>query len=248
MFAHTRGPLPAGVLHLPRLRVALAVAIRLGRVVVVARLGFPRTHHLRVEGPVGNVDALDGIDERARLQAARREPLALVPTADLLAHRRFGEAERQQALGPDRRLDLLVIDQRRRAAELAALPDAIGVEHRHRLAALALDGALLRHPAALIVGHLAQRAHEIQLLDLPGLGDLVGGLGAAERAHEFLLTRVPLRLRAARRTGILVKSLYDHVGFGNLGIWRCGNLRDSGFHISTFTNFQITWQSIRRVR
>src|SRR4029077_4675540 len=103
---------------------------------------------LRVEGPVGNVDALDGVHERARFQAAGGEPLALVPAADLLAHRRLRDAERQEALRPDRRLDLRVGHELRRSAELAALADARGIEDRHRLAAAALHGAPLGLPAA----------------------------------------------------------------------------------------------------
>jgi hypothetical protein len=89
-----------------------------------AQVVCPWDADLRGERPVGNVDALPGVHERARLQAARRQPLALVPAADLLAHRRLGDAERQQALRPARRLDLFVVHELRRSAELAALPDA----------------------------------------------------------------------------------------------------------------------------
>jgi hypothetical protein len=46
------------------------------------------------------------------------------------------------------------------------LPDAFRIEDRHRLAALTLDGALLRHPAAVFVWGVAKRRGEIQLPDL----------------------------------------------------------------------------------
>ena len=203
--------LPPDVLHLPRLRLSLVVAIGFGRVVVVARLGLPRAHDLRVERPVRNVDALDGVDQRAGLQTSRRQPLALVPAADLLADGGLGDLERQQALRPDRRLDLLVVDELRRSAELAALPDALRIEDRDRLAAPALHRAPLGLPAAQIVRHLAQRAHQVQLQDLSGRADVVGGLGAAERAHELLLAGIPLGLCPARRARVLLERDGSHL-------------------------------------
>src|SRR6185436_15917185 len=136
---------------------------------------------------------------------AGREPLALVPAADLLAHRGVGDAEWQQALRPDRRLDLFVGNQLRRSAELAALADASGIEDRHRLAAPALHGAALGLPAAVLLGDLAQRADEIELFDPPARRHLVGGFGAAERAHQLLLARVPFGLRAAGRAGMFLE-------------------------------------------
>ena len=201
-----RGRLPAHVPDLTRLR-APAFPIGLGRVVVVARLGVPWAHDLRVERPVRNVDAVHAVDERAALQLAGREPLARVPPPDLLADARVRHDERQQALRPDGRLDFLIVDERRRAAEVAVLADALGVEDRDGLAALALDGALLGLPAAVLVGNLAQRLGEIELFDHAGRGvDGERRRRAAERADEQLLCRVPLRLRAARRARILVES------------------------------------------
>ena len=54
----------------------VVVAVLLGDVVVVPGLRRPRAAHLRVERPVGDVEALDRVDERALLQRAGREPLA----------------------------------------------------------------------------------------------------------------------------------------------------------------------------
>src|SRR4029079_7286592 len=141
----------------------------------------------------------------AALRAARGEPLAVVPAADLLAHRGVGDAERQQALRADRRLDLFVGDELRRPAELAALADASGIEDRHRLAAAALHGAALGLPAAVLLGDLAQRADEIEFFDRAARCHLVRGFGAAERAHQLLLARVPFGLRAAGRAGMFLE-------------------------------------------
>ena len=135
------GGLPPHVAHLPRLLAALAVAIALGRVVVEPRLGPPRAVHARIEGPVGDVEAIHRVHERAALQRARRKPLARIPAADVLADLALGDLEREQALGTDRCLDLLVVHQGRRPAELAVLADARRLEDAHRLAAAALHGA-----------------------------------------------------------------------------------------------------------
>ena len=137
------------------------------------------------------------------LRAFGASHLLLYQLADLLADGRFRDLERQQALRPDGRLDLVVGDQRRRSAEVAALRDALRIEHRDRLAALALHAAALGLPAAVGVGDLAERANEIELLDRAGLRDLVRRFGAAERADQLLLARVPLGLRAAGRAGVL---------------------------------------------
>src|SRR5262249_59557522 len=184
---------------------AVAVRVGFGRVVVVPRFGFPRADDLRVERPVRNVNPLDRIDERSHLQRARGQPLALVPAVDLIADVVLSDLERQQALRTDRCLDFLVIDELWRAAELAALPDAVGIEHRDGLAALTLYRPLLGLPPALFVGNLAQRLDEIEFLDFARRRDLVRRFRPAERAHEFLLARIPLGLRAAGRTRMLVE-------------------------------------------
>ncbi len=126
--------------------------------------------------------------------AARRQPSGashlLATSARMsVAHAVAVDLERQHALRADRRLDLLVGDERRRAAELAVLPHARGLEHHHRVAALALHAAALGLPAALVVGQLAQRRDEVELPPtLPVVAiEPVRRLGAAERAHELLL-------------------------------------------------------------
>ena len=148
---------------------------------------------------------MNRIDERPAFQLARREPLARVPAADALANLTLRDLEREQALGPDRSLDFLVVDERGRSAEAAVLADAPGLEHAHGLAAAALHGARAWPPLPQTFGHLAQRPHQVDLLDCTGRRvRLVRRLGAAERAHEALPCRVPLRLRTAGGAGMLL--------------------------------------------
>ena len=213
--AHLSGRrLPADVAHLPRLPAPLIVAVCLGRVVVMAGFGPPRTDDMRVEGPVGNVDAVHAIDERPPPERVRRQPLRAVPPADLLAHLDVGDLERQQALRPDRRLDLIVGHQRRRAAEVAVLPDALGIEDRHCLAALTLHRPLLHHPAAVFIRDVAKRRREIELPDLTGRVDGERGDGPAESTDQRLSGRIPFGLRAAGGTGIFMESGdVGHSGF-----------------------------------
>src|SRR4029079_16888116 len=103
-------------------------------------------------------------------------------------------------------LDFSVSDEGGGAAEAAVLPDALGIEHRDRLAALALDGPLLGEPASRLVRQLPQRLGEIVLDECAG-----GRIDderrdrAAEGAHERLLRRVPLGLGAAGRAGMLLE-------------------------------------------
>ena len=78
------------------------------------------------------------------------------------------DPEGQHALRADRRLDRLVVHQRRGAAELAVLADARRLEHHHRAAAGALDAAAFGVPAALVFRQLAQRRGEVQLLHQAG--------------------------------------------------------------------------------
>jgi hypothetical protein len=198
------GRLPADVAHLPGFSAAV-LADGLGGVVVVSGLGLPGADRVRIEGPVRDVEAVDAIDQRASLEGVRRQPLAGVPLANLLADLFLADLERQQALRPDRCLDLLVVDECGRTAELAVLADAFRIEHRNGLAALALDGPLLRHPAAVFVRQLAQRFREVELLDSARRRvDAERRRGPAERAHEKLLGRVPLGLGSARGARILL--------------------------------------------
>src|SRR4051812_33026935 len=121
---------PTDVANLTGLRASLVVAVRFGRVVIVARFRFPRTHGLRIEGPVRNVNAANAIDECPALQLPWGQPLARVPSPNLLPDLTLADLEREQTLRADRRLDLGVIDQRRGSAESAVLADPLGIEHR----------------------------------------------------------------------------------------------------------------------
>ena len=107
-----RRRLPPDVLDLACLRSPAAVAISLSRVVIVARLRAPGTCRLRVEGPVRQIDAVNGVHERTPCQRVRREPLARVPPANLVANLRLRDLERQDALRCDRILRLGVVHER----------------------------------------------------------------------------------------------------------------------------------------
>ena len=196
------GWLPAHLALLPALRTSLVVTVRFGRVVVVPRLRLPRADDVCVEGPVRDIDAVDAVDERAPLQVVRRQPLRPEPSPDLLAHFPLVHLEGKHSLGADRRADFRVVEQRRRAAEVAVLADPRRVEHRHRFAALALDRALLIQPAAIGVGNLPQRGDQIVLDQRAAVVDGERSCGAAERAHQQLARRVPLGLGAARGAGV----------------------------------------------
>src|SRR6058998_2418257 len=116
----SRRGLPADVAHLPRAHRAV-FAVRFGRVIVVAGFGGPVGLDVCIERPVGKVNALDGIRQRAPLEGARREPKLAVPRADSIAGRALPDLERKHALGAKRALGLVVRNELRRSAELAVL-------------------------------------------------------------------------------------------------------------------------------
>src|SRR5262249_56753005 len=122
--------------------VSAAVGICRGSVVVAPRSRGPRSVKVSVKRPVWRGGALAGAGERASLGRVRREPQPAVPCANSVARAILADLERQHALGTESILGLLVGHQLRRAAELAALRLALRIEHRNRLAALALDVAL----------------------------------------------------------------------------------------------------------
>ncbi len=194
------GGLPAHVLHLARAHLP-ALGIRFGRVVVVARLRGPGGVDVRIERPVRQIHAAHRIGQGAPLQRRRREPELAVPGADAVARARLAHGERQHALGAERRLGLRIGDELGRSAEFAVLRLPLRIEHRDRIAALALDLTLVRLPAARVVADPAQRRDEIVLGDRAVGAEPRRRLGAAERADELLFRRVPGRLAAAGRAG-----------------------------------------------
>ena len=205
MVDRPRRGLPSHVTYLPSVRPALIVAIGFGRVVVVPRVGLPLAVRLRVEGPVGHVQTVQLIDQRLVLERVRREPAAFVPLLHLVANVALRRPERQQALGPDRRLQLLVIHERRRAAELAVPADLLRGEDHDGFAALALHAAAVRVPPAAFLGELPQHRHQVEFRDRAFLlVPVVRRLGAAEGTHEQLLRGIPLGLRAAGGAGVFV--------------------------------------------
>ena len=212
----------------------LTVLARPG-VVVLARLGRPPRIDARIEGPVRQVEPLHRVRAGLAGEAVRRQPLPAVPGTNQVARVRLRNGHRQQRLGPNRVLHLLVWHERGRATELAALRDHAGVEDRDRLAALALHGDLLGVPAPGAVGNGTQRRRQVVLDDDRGvvaLFEFGWRLGAAVRAHQRMLGGVPLRLTAARRAFELPASHGDTValrrrcGFGLT--WRLHARRTSG--------------------
>jgi len=76
-----------------------------------------------------------------------------------------------------------------------------------------LHAAPVGIPAALLFRQLAQRLDEIELDDLSLLAiDRVRRLGSAERTHQLLLCRIPLRLRTAGGTVVFFEccDLWGH--------------------------------------
>src|SRR5436305_13497475 len=195
----SRRGLPADVAHLPRARRAV-FAIGLGRVVVVAALGGPIGLDVRIERPVGKVNALDGIRQRTPLEGARREPKPAVPRSDSIAGRALRDLEWKHALGAKGALGLVVRNELRRSAELAVLRLPSGIEDGDRVTALAAYLAPGRLPSALIVGDAAQRSDEVVLDDRATGGERHRRFGPAEWADHFLLRRIPDRLAAAGGT------------------------------------------------
>ena len=163
--------------------------------------------HLGVERPVRDVEAVHGVDERCFAPAVLARAICCATSGECRRGRAcLSILKGSTPVRPDRRLDLVVVHERRRAAELAILADALGVEHHHRLAALALHAASRGLPSALVIGQFAQRRHQIELNHLAGLSiELVRRFRSAEGADQLLLGGVPLGLRAAGRARMLVE-------------------------------------------
>src|SRR6185437_1277476 len=136
--------LPANVLDLARLSAAAGIGVGFRCVIIIAALGGPVGVDLRVECPVGDVKAFDGVRERGVFQFVRREPAAAVPATDGIANLTFAELHRQQAFGRESLFDFFVRHERRGTAKIATLAHASRIENRNRLATLALNGNLDR--------------------------------------------------------------------------------------------------------
>src|SRR5688572_15104251 len=150
---------------------------------------------------------MDRVDRRRPRQRSWCQPLLPPPVTDVFADARAVDAERQHAVRADGRLDLRVLDERWRAAELAGLSHPCEIEDHHRPARLALHAPPRYLPPALVLGQRPQGCDEIELDDLPGVTvDAIRRFGAAERTAQLLRCRVPLRLRAAGRAGVLLES------------------------------------------
>ena len=158
---------------------------------------------MRIERPIRQVDAFDGVGERAQLERGRREPQLAIPRTNALPRVAFGELERQHALGTKRGSCLFVRSEFRRAAKLAILRLARWIEDGDRIAALAAHLALFRLPSALCVRDPAKRADQIVLDERAARCQCHRRFRAAERTHHLLLRGIPDRLAATCRTSEL---------------------------------------------
>jgi hypothetical protein len=172
---------------------------------MVAAFRGPIRIHPRIKGPIRHVNPVQRIGQRGACEPVRREPAGLVPSPEPIAHLCLIQDKREHALRADRRLHLLVRDDLRRTAELAALRHLAAIEHRNRLATLAPHRNLLRLPSALLVRQLTQGRDEIVFFHSANrIRRRIHRRGrAAERADQRLLRRVPMCLRAASRAGEL---------------------------------------------
>ena len=209
MIERSGGRDPASSLDPARLRFPIRIRVTLSLVIIIARIRRPIGVDLRIEGPIGNVDAVDGIGEGATLERVRRKPTIAIPTAHRVAHVCLRQFEFEQAFWPNRRLDFVVGDERRRPAELATLGDARRVEHGDRLTTLAFHGSLFRLPAAPVLAHRVQRGGEIVLLRIRAFArQRRREDGAAKRTNQRLFGGVPFHRAATGRTRLLFPGRY----------------------------------------
>ncbi|MPN30105.1 hypothetical protein SDC9_177562 [bioreactor metagenome] len=139
--------------------------------------------------------------QRGTLELAGRKPAAAIPLADLVANLAVADLERQDALRRDGVAALLMGDDGRRAAEVAALGHVLAEKHGDGAAVLALHlVALVRAPAAT-AGRVAQGLGQILLhhgTSQLGLCLLApGNDGAAVWTSERLCLGIPLQIAAA---------------------------------------------------
>ena len=159
------GPIPSIALNLPLLEIAVGIPIGLGFVVVVTTLGLPLGLHLSIKSPVGQIDAVQGVGERGTLEFVRGPPPAAIPGAELVADLGFRHHRGQQAFRRDRVLEIVHRHDRGRAAEVAALGGAVGIENADRLAALAFHGFFLGPESALIGRDRGERLFQVMFHD-----------------------------------------------------------------------------------
>ena len=232
---------PAGALDLAGLRLALVVAVAFGFVVMVTGLGAPVGVDMRVKRPVGQIDAVQRVGQRGRLELVWRKPARAVPLAQAVAHLPFADFEGQQALRRDGFVGGFMRNDGGRAAKPAARGHLAADKHRDGAAALALHLALLiarlAAPAAP-GGRVAQGRFEVLLHDArasggAGVGTRGGAClgaghdGAAVRAHERLLGGIPLQVAAAFGAGVFTESGGRDVDFSHAGtrqkhFWQSG--------------------------
>src|SRR4051794_26582096 len=120
----TTAGLPPNFLHLARFDFSVRITVAFLLVIIVAALGRPIRMDVRIKSPVWNVESFDGVCERGILEFVGSKPAAAIPAANGIARLAFTELHRQQVFRTKGLLDLLVRDERGRAAEIAALTDS----------------------------------------------------------------------------------------------------------------------------
>ena len=157
---------------------------------------------VRIEGPIGQVHAMDRIGEGLLTEIRRGKPTFRVPLADALADLALGDTQGQQAFRPNGLLEFLVGHQCRRSTEITPLACLFGLEDRDGVAALAADGTGLGIPTARGIGQLFESLGQIVLEDCLLLNQRLGvfaGRGGAVGADEGFGRRIPGGFSAAGR-------------------------------------------------
>jgi hypothetical protein len=134
---------PTGFLDLTGLHFAVGAAVLFGDVIMISGLGGPVGIHMRIEGPVGQIDAVQGVCEGNAFELVGCPPPALVPFAKLVPHLGVGNHCGQQAFRSDEIPHVVHRDNGWRAAEVTALCGTLGIEHADGAATLAFDGFFL---------------------------------------------------------------------------------------------------------
>ena len=159
---------------------------------------------------------MQGVGQGLLPKGVGRPEVTSIPAADVFAHLWLGNLERQKAARPDGCLDVVDVDERGRAAKIAALGDMLRIEDADGIAALAAHGTLLRRPTPLIVRQGPQCGDEVVFLDeAPVRLEFGGALGPAIGADESLLSGIPNRFGSAGGTVVLLDGCDLGHGQGN---------------------------------
>ncbi len=172
-------------------------------VVVVSSVRRPGAVHLCVKRPVGNVEAVDRVRHGPALQGVGGKPAPTVPGPDRFSDRCFLDPKRKEAGGANRSFAFLIVDQLRRAAEIAVLSHTLRFKDTHRLTASTANGSRLGLPSPHVVGQLAKGLDKVYFLGLSGFKvDFMGSFCPAKRTDQRLPGRMPFGLSPTGRAGM----------------------------------------------